>query len=65
MKTEELWRGEVNASTPHNGTESKGVAGGGGRLPDPEVIKNPVRLKKARELLGIAPQERQQDEEEN
>ena len=43
MKTEELWRGEVEASTPQNGTESKGVGGGGGRFPDPEVMKRPVR----------------------
>jgi transposase-like protein len=43
VKTEELWRGEVEASTPHSGTESKGVAGGGGRFPDPEVMKRPVR----------------------
>ena len=44
MKTEELWRGEVEAaSTPQNGTESKGVGGGGGRFPDPEVSKRPVR----------------------
>src|SRR5215470_15157644 len=43
MKSEELWRGEVEASTPQNGTESKGVGGGGGRFPDPEVSKRPVR----------------------
>ena len=43
VKTEELWRGEVEASTPHNGRESKGVAGGDGRFPDPEVMKGPVR----------------------
>jgi transposase len=43
VKTEELWRGEVEASTPQSGTESKGVAGGGGRFPDPEVMKRPVR----------------------
>ena len=42
MKNEELWRGEVEASTPHNGTESK-VPSGGGRFPDPEVMKRPVR----------------------
>lgn len=45
MKAEELWRGEVDASTPHNGTESRDVcaAGAGGRFPDPEVMKRPVR----------------------
>jgi transposase len=43
VKTEELWRGEVEASTPHSGTESKAVGGGGGRFPDPEVVKRPVR----------------------
>jgi hypothetical protein len=42
VKTEELWRGEAEASTPQNGTESKGVAGDG-RFPDPEVMKGPVR----------------------
>jgi len=44
VKTEEFFRGEVEASTPQNGTESKGgVGGGGGRFPDPEVMKRPVR----------------------
>jgi transposase len=43
VKTEEPWRGDVEASTPHGGTEPKGIAGGGGRFPDPEVMKRPVR----------------------
>jgi len=44
VKTEEFFRGEVEASTPQNGTESNGgVGGGGGRFPDPEVMKRPVR----------------------